>query len=101
VENQNFDSKLDRILELLEKIYKREGIIMGDLDAITAQVAQNESVEQSAITLINSLASQIAGLINDPVALAALVTSMNASATALAAAITANTPAAPPASIKK
>lgn len=70
---------------------------MSDLAALTAQVAQNTSVEQSAVTLIQGLASQLAAAGTDPVALSALQSQLNASATALAAAVTANTPAAPPA----
>jgi len=51
-------------------------------------------VAQSAITLINGLAAQIANLKDDPAALQALADSLGASSTALAAAITANTPQA-------
>jgi len=69
---------------------------MADLSALTAQVEQNVTVEQSAITLIQGLAAQITAAGTDPVALAALATQLNTSATSLAAAISANTPAAPP-----
>jgi len=69
---------------------------MADLTALTAQVAQNTTVEQSAITLIQGLAAQLQAVATDPVAIAALASQLNASATALAAAITANTPSAPP-----
>lgn len=68
--------------------------IMALLDALTSQVAQNVSVEQSAVTLIQGLAAQIAAAGTDPAALAALQTQLNTSATALAAAVAANTPAA-------
>lgn len=69
-----------------------------ELDALTGQVAQNTTVEASAVTLIQGLAAQIAAAGTDPAKLTALTTSLNTSATALAAAIAANTPAAPPAS---
>lgn len=68
------------------------------LAALQEQVAQNTSIETSAVTLIQGLAAQIAAAGTDPAALQALTTSLNSSATALAAAIAANTPAAPPAS---
>jgi hypothetical protein len=68
---------------------------MADLTALTAQVAQNTSVEASAVTLIQGLAAQITAAGTDPVALATLTSQLNASAAALSAAITANTPAAP------
>ncbi len=67
---------------------------MAAIDDLTAQVAQNTTVEASAVTLIEGLAAQIAAAGTDPTKLAALTTSLNTSATALAAAITANTPAA-------
>jgi hypothetical protein len=67
------------------------------LDALTAAVEAESTVEQSAITLIGGLAAQIQDLIAksgntvDPVALQALVDKMTASQTALAVAVTANT----------
>ena len=70
------------------------------LDALTAAVEAETTIEQSAITLIGGLAAQIQDLIAksgntvDPVALQALVDKMTASQTALAAAVTANTKAA-------
>ena len=70
---------------------------MSALDDLTTQVAANTSVEQSAITLIEGIAAQLAAAGTDPAKLEALKTQLTASATALAAAITANTPVAPPA----
>jgi hypothetical protein len=67
------------------------------LDALTAEVTRNTDVDNSAIALINGLAAQIIALKNDPVALQALADSMKASSDALATAVTANTPAEPPA----
>ena len=66
-----------------------------ELDALEVQVAENTNLEASAIALIQGLADQIAAAGNDPAKIAALSTQLKASATALAAAITANTPAAP------
>ena len=51
-------------------------------------------VEASAIVLLNGLSAQIASLKNDPVALQALADQLKTSSSALADAITANTPAA-------
>lgn len=85
---------------------------MINVDALAASVANNTSVEQSALVLIQGfaasqadLAKQLADAIanNDPVALAAVqktiddsVTALDLGDAALAAAVTANTPAAPP-----
>lgn len=68
-----------------------------NLAALVAQVTQNTSVEASAVTLIQGIAAQLSAALasNDSAALPALVTQLNTSATALSAAITANTPAAP------
>ena len=67
-----------------------------DLGPLTAQVTASTSVDASAVTLITGLASQLVALKNDPVAIQALADQLNASSAALSAAITANTPVAPP-----
>ena len=90
------NSKLDQILSLVQTLKGKEDQIIMDLKPLTAQVAQNTSLEASAVTLIQGIAAQLAADQNDPAAVAALSTQLNNSATALAAAITANTPAAPP-----
>ncbi len=61
------------------------------LDELQAQVTQNTQVEQSAIVLIQGLAAQIAANATDPAKIQALADQLNTSATALAAAVTANT----------
>ena len=72
-----------------------------DISKLQAAVANETTVEQSAITLLTTLSAEIQTLINasgntvDPAALQAIVDSMNTSQAALAAAVTANTPAAP------
>lgn len=88
---------LKPVMDMLGELIKGENKIMTDLTALTTQVAQNTAVEASAVTLIQGLAAQLAANATDPVAIAALATQLNTSATALAAAITANTPVAPPA----
>jgi hypothetical protein len=68
-----------------------------EFDALTAKVTAATEVETSAVTLISGLADQIRALSNDPAALLALATQLDTSNVALAAAVTANTPVAPPA----
>lgn len=65
------------------------------LDALTAQVAANRTVIESAVTLIRGLAQQIQDAAGDPVKLQALVDDLQASDTALAQAVQDNTPAVP------
>ncbi|TCG08367.1 hypothetical protein BZM27_12595 [Paraburkholderia steynii] len=85
----------------LEQIFNQLGAIMSALDDLKAEVAATISIEQSAVTLIQGIAQQLqdalanAG-VNDP-ALTDLTTQLKANADALAAAVSANTPAAPPA----
>ena len=64
-----------------------------DLANLQAAVAAEDTVIQSAVTLINGIAQRIADAGTDPVALQALTADVQAQASALAAAVTANTPA--------
>ncbi len=85
----------DKILSLLQSLITQGVTIMADLTALTTQVTANTDAEKSAITLLNGLSAQIAALKTDPVALQALADQLKGSATDLAAAIVANTPASP------
>jgi len=82
---------LGHIVETKQKLDE----YMKELDDLTAQVASNDSVEASAVLLINGIAARIAAAGVDPTKLSALTTSLKASADALSAAVVANTPAAP------
>jgi hypothetical protein len=99
----HFDATMADVVARLERIEQRsisQGVqAMSALSDLQAQVAANTSVEASAVTLIQGLAAQIAtaAAASDTAALQALSSQLNSSASALAAAITANTPAAPPA----
>lgn len=90
------DPRLDQILGLLQSIINKENIIMSELDTLTTQVAAAVTVEESAVTLINGFAAKLAAAGTDPAALAVLGTSLDNEGAALAAAVAANTPAAPP-----
>lgn len=70
---------------------------MSALTDLQAAVAANTSVEASAVTLIQGLAAQIAAAVasNDSAALETLAGQLTASSSALATAVSANTPAAP------
>ena len=80
--------KLNRILLNQEKI-------MSALDDLTAQVAANKTVIDSALALINGIAARITAAGTDPAALAALTTSLKSEDDELAAAVAANTPPTP------
>src|SRR5688572_27389317 len=68
----------------------------GELDALRREVEENNTVMQSAATLLGNLAQQIRDMAEDPAALRALADEMDANTSQLAAAVTANTPPAEP-----
>jgi len=68
--------------------------IMSALDDLANAVAQEDTVIDSAITLINGIPALIAAAGVDPVKLAALQADIQAKSTSLASAVAANTPAA-------
>jgi small-conductance mechanosensitive channel len=91
------DHKLDLIIQKEDTM---SAVITQNLLQLQQQVTATTQVEQSAVTLIQGIASQLATAIaaegnGDDAALPALQASLQTSAAALAAAITANTPAAP------
>lgn len=70
---------------------------MAELEDLQAQVAANKTVIDSALVLINGIADRIKAAGTDPQKLADLTASLKAEDDQLAAAVTANTPPAPPA----
>lgn len=89
------NSKLDQILQLLQTLTTQGDKMSLELDNLTTEVTNATTVEQSAITLIQGLKSSLDAAGTDPVKLKALSDSLAASDANLAAAIAANTPAAP------
>lgn len=65
------------------------------LDTLLAEVTRQTTVNQSAITLLASIAQQLKDAGTDPVKLQAIQDQLTANDDAIAAAVTANTPAAP------
>lgn len=63
------------------------------IENLRVEVERNSSVDDGAITLLNTLAARLEEAKNDPVAIQALVDQMRGSSDALAAAVAANTPA--------
>jgi hypothetical protein len=79
---------LIRILELLEKI-------MATLNDVQMAVAAEDSVVDSAITLLKGLAAQVAALQPNQAAIDALAADITAKTQSLADAVVQNTPAGP------
>lgn len=89
------DPRVGEVLRLLHTILGKETTIMADLTSLTAAVERAVTVEESAITLIQGIAAELAAAKNDPAAVQALADKLNTGADALSSAVTANTPAAP------
>lgn len=89
--------QLDRIEHKLDWLIQGELHQMADLTQLTTDVAADTDAVNSAVTLLNTLAAEITANANDPAALAQLASDLEANTANLAAAVTANTPAAPPA----
>lgn len=75
-------------------ILERMNTMSKELDDLTAQVKSNSDLLDSATTLINGIADRITAAGVDPTKLAALTAELKAKDDALAATVTANTPAA-------
>jgi hypothetical protein len=90
-----FNNLNNAMLALAQAIQNMGDTIMADLSNITAAVQATTDVEQSAILLLNNLSAQLTAAATDPAAVQALADQLTAKSGELAAAITANTPAAP------
>jgi chromosome segregation ATPase len=89
-------SALDRIEQKLQQILSKENTMSQELDALISEVARNTTVEKSALAAIQGLSAKLADAGNDPVKLAKLRADLAANDDELAAAVSANTPAATP-----
>ena len=97
--DEDFDDPFDlpdeastrEIRRKLDQILRGQQEIMADLTTLTADVAAETTVNQSAIALLQGLKAALDAAGTDPVALAALSTQLETNTSALAAAVTANT----------
>lgn len=87
--------KLSLIIALLQSNDGKLTAMTAALDKLTLEVAETKEVMASAVVMIAGLADQIRALKDDPAALEALAGELDGAQAALAAAISANTPAEP------
>ena len=87
--------KLDLVLTTGQQIQHMETKIMAAIDDLQAAVAAEDTVIDSAITLIKGIPALIAAAGVDPAKLTALQADITAKSQSLADAVAANTPAAP------
>lgn len=89
--------KLNLVLNLLVHIIHKENYIMATIQDVSAAVAQESSVDDSIIALLNGIVQQLkdAQASNDPAALDVVVAGIQANTKKLQDAVTANTPVTP------
>jgi hypothetical protein len=93
-------TKLDKIIALLQTQQREIVNMAASIDDVTLAVQKETTVEQSAITLLQQLSTQLSSAGTDPVKLQAVLDLINNNTTALAAAVAANTPGGIPAPVK-
>ena len=81
----------EKIENLLHKILRKVENMSLELDNLTAEVAENTEVIESAIVLIEGIAAQLEAITDDPVQIQALADTLNDESNKLAAAIAAHT----------
>ena len=94
--DQEVRARLDAILDQLGLVVGNQETMMAAIDDLQAAVAAEDTVIDSAITLIQGIPALIAAAGVDPAKLAALQSDITTKSSALAAAVAANTPAATP-----
>ena len=93
--------QLDRIErkcdQILVNLAREENVLMALIDDVAADVTAQTTVIDSAVTLLNGLSDQLAAAIasGDPAKVQAVKDSIDTNTAKLAAAVAANTPAAP------
>lgn len=96
--SQSVDSRLDQVIGLLNTILTKDTNIMATIQDVQAAVAAESTVIDSVEVLLTELTAKIGALpTTDPATQAAidgLVADVTAKSAELAAAVTANTPAA-------
>jgi len=99
-EFESVNAKLDILINLVNRLLMKERQMAIDLTTVTAEVAKNTDVTASVVTLLNNLTAIIKAIpaSSDPTTQAALdklTATLASNDTAIAGAVTANTPAAP------
>ena len=90
-----FKHHFDTTPEWAKMILANQEKIMAAIDDLATAVAAEDTVIDSAITLLQGLSAALAAAGTDPAKLAALQTDITAKTKTLADAVAANTPAAP------
>ena len=92
---QRLETKIDQLLVLVRASREWEERAMSAINDLEAKVEEVETVEQSAIMLIENISQMLKDAGSNPVKLAEIIATLDAGKTRLADAIVANTPAEP------
>jgi hypothetical protein len=87
------EAKIEQLLRYAAASQRWEEHAMAAIDDLEAKVAQVETVEGSAIALIQQIAQMLRDAGTDPARLAAVIQSLDSGQQRLADAVVANTPA--------
>ena len=98
------DRKHNQILEIVQGLQRQENIMQADMQVMADEITALKTVEDGAAVLITGMAAQLTTLAQNATDLAqmkadtlALAQNLTDNSAPLAAAVLANTPAAPPA----
>lgn len=91
-----FSTKLNLILDKLSEITQKETFIKMTLDELSAKVTEEDTVVDSAVTLLGNLSQMLKDAIasGDPAKVTAIANQLDTQKQKLADAVVANTPAA-------
>jgi len=89
------DVKQDEIIDLLRQIKQQGETMAGEVAKLEQDVADQTTVIQSAITLLQNIKALLDAAGTDPAKLAALSAAIETNSANLAAAVVANTPGSP------
>lgn len=102
VDNPEVTHKLNRILDLLQALKREEAIMNAEMQVMADEITALKTVEDSATAMITGMAAQLVTLAQNATDLAqmktdalALAQNLTDNSAPLAAAVVANTPAAP------
>lgn len=91
------DEILLEIRHAVKRIERKLFEMSDTLDDVLTDVAAESTVDDSIITLLNGIAAELKAAGSDPAKITAVRTAIQANIAKITAAVTANTPAAPPA----
>jgi len=93
--NKDIQKSLNKLIQSIEILNQRIDQMSLDLSVLVDEVAALQTVEASAVALIQKLADEVAANAGNPEAVAEIAAKIKAASDALSAAVAANTSAAP------